>query len=66
MLKRNLVIGAEAALRNFFGREEVANLLVGCGWWAGLVVAEELPVGDVFKVELSFELAEVRQCGTLP
>ena len=66
MLEWNLVIRAEAALRDLFGREEVANLSVGGGRWAGLVVAEQLPVGDVFEVELSFEAAKVRQRGTLP
>ncbi len=40
MLKRNLVIGTESTLRDRFGGEKLADLGVGGGRWAGLVVAE--------------------------
>jgi len=41
---------AKRALSDFFDGKKLANLLVRCVWWAGLVVAEELPSG--IRVEL--------------
>ena len=63
MLKWNLVIGTEATLRNIFGGKELADLSVGGGRGTSLVVAEQLPVGDVFEMELALQYAEVRECG---
>ncbi len=51
---------------DLFGSEELAYFGVGGARWAGLIVAEQLPVGDVFEIELALEYAEVRECGALP
>lgn len=57
---------AEAALRDRFGMRELADFVVAGGRRAGLVVAEELPLGQVVKLELGFELGEVGQGRALP
>lgn len=53
--------GTKTALRDRFGLEELADFVVAGGRRAGLVVAEELPLGQVVKLELGFELGEVSQ-----
>ena len=57
---------AEAALRDGFGLDELADFVVAGGRRAGLVVAEELPLGQVVELQLGFELGEVGQGGALP
>lgn len=52
---------AEAALRDGFGLQELADFVVAGGRRAGLVVAEELPLGQVVELQLGFELGEVGQ-----
>lgn len=57
--------GAEAALGDRLGLQELADFVVVGGWRAGLVVAEELPLGKVVKLQLGFEPGEVGQGGAL-
>ncbi len=57
---------AQAALRDGFGLQELADFVVAGGRRAGLVVAEELPLGQVVELQLGFELGEVGQGGALP
>ena len=57
--------GAEAALRDGFGLQELADFVVAGGRRAGLVVAEELPLRQVVELQLGFELGEVGQGGAL-
>jgi hypothetical protein len=42
---------AEAALRDGFGLKELADFVVAGGRWASLVVAEELPLGQIVKLQ---------------
>lgn len=57
---------AQTALRDGFGLQELADFFVAGGRRAGLVVAEELPLGQVVECELRFELGKVGQGGALP
>ncbi len=56
---------AEAALGDGFGLQELADFVVAGGRRAGLVVTEELPLGQVVELQLGFELAKVGQGGAL-
>ena len=51
MTEWNLVRRTEPALRYLFGGEELADFGVCGGRWAGLIVAEQLPAGNIFEVE---------------
>lgn len=57
---------AVAALWDFIGREELADLIIRCGWWAGLIVAEELPRGLLIEVELAGHDCMVGERGAFP
>ena len=59
MSEWNLVRWTEAALQDSFSGEELADFGVGGGQWTGLVVAEQLPVGNIFEMELAFEDAKI-------
>ncbi len=65
MDERAAVTWAEFALRDGFGFDECAKLLVGGVCCDCFVVAEELPLRKIVQVEFGFEPGEVRQCGTL-
>ena len=56
----------ESALRDGFGLQELADFVVAGGRRAGLVVAEELPLGQVVELQLGFELGEVGQGWAFP
>lgn len=57
---------AAAALWDFIGREELADLIIRCGWWAGLIVAEELPRGFFLELLLAGHDDVVSQCWAFP
>lgn len=53
--------GAEAALGDRLGLDELADFVFAGSRRAGLVVAEELPLGQIVELQLGFELGEVSQ-----
>ena len=56
---------AQAALRDGFGFDELAEFIVGGLGCDRFVVAEELPLREIMQVEPGFELGEVGQCWAL-
>ena len=66
MPKQELFSRTERALRDFFYREKIADLIVRCCWRTGLVFAEEMPGGLVVELELAGHDSVERQRGAFP
>lgn len=66
MAKANLLRWTKRAWGDFFGREEVPDLVVRCVGWAGMVVTEELPGGFLIEVQLAGHDGVVSECWAFP
>ena len=66
MAKLDFFSRTERALRDFFYREKIADLVVRCMGWAGLVIPEALPGGLLVEAELAGHDSVERQRGAFP